>query len=99
MAVFEGLVAVTEDVNTELNAVLRAAVEGLEVCVELDSVDDRRVDGEALAPEPLKELLWVIGGESKQRAVQQFLNNAPSIPATLPTQARATVLLDQAAAG
>ena len=46
-----------------------------------------------------KELLWVIGGESKQRAVQQFLNNDPSIPATLPTQARATVLLDQAAAG
>ena len=46
-----------------------------------------------------KELLWVIGGASKQEAVQQFLNNDPSIPATLPTQARATVLLDQAAAG
>lgn len=44
-----------------------------------------------------KELLWVIGGESKREAVQQFLNNDPSIPATLPTQARATVLLDEAA--
>ncbi len=44
-----------------------------------------------------KELLWVIGGESKQSAVQQFLDNDPSIPATLPTQARATVLLDEAA--
>lgn len=46
-----------------------------------------------------KELLWVIGGESKRQAVQRFLDNDPSIPATLPTQARATVLLDAAAAG
>lgn len=46
-----------------------------------------------------KELLWVVGGESKQIAVQQFLDNDPSIPATLPTQARAIVLLDEAAAG
>lgn len=46
-----------------------------------------------------KELLWVIGGESKRDAVAQFLANDPSIPATLPTQARATVLLDAAAAG
>lgn len=46
-----------------------------------------------------KELLWVVGGESKQIAVQQFLANDPAIPATLPTQARATVLLDAAAAG
>lgn len=44
-----------------------------------------------------KQLLWVIGGESKQEAVQQFLNNDPAIPATLPTQARAVVLLDEAA--
>jgi len=44
-----------------------------------------------------KELLWVIGGESKRDAVQQFLDNDPAIPATLPTQARATVLLDSAA--
>lgn len=44
-----------------------------------------------------KELLWVIGGESKREAVQLFLDNDPSIPATLPTQARATVLLDAAA--
>lgn len=44
-----------------------------------------------------KELLWVIGGESKQPAVQKFLDNDPRIPATLPTQARATVLLDEAA--
>lgn len=46
-----------------------------------------------------KQLLWVIGGESKQAAVRQFLENDPSIPATLPTQARATVLLDEAAQG
>lgn len=46
-----------------------------------------------------KELLWVIGGESKREALQLFLANDPSIPATLPTQARATVLLDEAAAG
>lgn len=45
-----------------------------------------------------KELLWVIGGESKRKAVRQFLDNDPTIPATLPTQARATVLLDAAAA-
>ncbi len=44
-----------------------------------------------------KELLWVIGGESKRPAVQLFLDNDPRIPATLPTQARATVLLDEAA--
>lgn len=44
-----------------------------------------------------KSLLWVIGGESKVGAVRQFLDNDPSIPATLPTQARATVLLDEAA--
>lgn len=46
-----------------------------------------------------KELLWVVGGESKQGAVRQLLDNDPSIPATLPTQARATILLDAAAAG
>lgn len=46
-----------------------------------------------------KELLWVIGGASKQRSVEQFLDNDPSIPATLPTQSRATVLLDRAASG
>jgi len=44
-----------------------------------------------------KQLLWVIGGESKVDAVEQFLSNDPSIPATLPTQARALVLLDEAA--
>jgi len=44
-----------------------------------------------------KQLLWVIGGESKVGAVRQFLDNDPSIPATLPTQARAVVLLDEAA--
>ena len=31
-----------------------------------------------------KQLLWVIGGESKVGAVRQFLDNDPSIPATLP---------------
>lgn len=44
-----------------------------------------------------KQLLWVVGGESKQDAVKLFLDNDQSIPATLPTQARATVLLDEAA--
>ena len=44
-----------------------------------------------------KQLMWFIGGEWKQRAVRQFLDNDPAIPATLPTQARAVVLLDQAA--
>ncbi len=44
-----------------------------------------------------KQLLWVIGGESKRGAVQQFLSNDAAIPATLPTQARAIVLLDEAA--
>ena len=44
-----------------------------------------------------KELLWVIGGQSKREAVELFLANDSSIPATLPTQARATVLLDEAA--
>jgi 6-phosphogluconolactonase len=46
-----------------------------------------------------KELLWVVGGSSKQDAVRLLLSNDPSIPATLPTQARATVLLDVDAAG
>lgn len=46
-----------------------------------------------------KQLLWVVSGESKQDAVKQFFDNDPSIPATLPTQARATVLLDEAAHG
>ncbi len=46
-----------------------------------------------------KQLLWVVGGESKQGAVRQFLDNDPAIPATLPTQARAVVLLDEAAHG
>ena len=49
--------------------------------------------------ERAKQLLWVIGGESKQGAVKLFLDSDSSIPATLPTQARATVLLDTAAAG
>lgn len=44
-----------------------------------------------------RSLLWVIGGESKVGAVRQFLDNDPAIPATLPTQARATILLDEAA--
>lgn len=46
-----------------------------------------------------KELLWVIGGASKRQTVEQFLDNDPAIPATLPTQARATVLLDADASG
>ncbi len=44
-----------------------------------------------------KELLWVVSGESKREALDRYLDNDPSIPATLPTQARATVLVDAAA--
>ena len=44
-----------------------------------------------------KELLWVVSGESKQEALDRYLDNDPSIPATLPTQARATVPVDAAA--
>ncbi|MGI9605835.1 MAG: 6-phosphogluconolactonase [Acidimicrobiales bacterium] len=46
-----------------------------------------------------KQQLWVIGGESKQVALSRYLDNDPGIPATLPTQARATVLVDEAAWG
>ena len=44
-----------------------------------------------------KSLLWLVTGESKQVALQQWFDNDPSIPGTLPTQARATLLADQAA--
>ena len=43
-----------------------------------------------------KELLWVVAGESKREALESYLDNDPSIPATLPTQARATVLVSNA---
>ena len=43
-----------------------------------------------------KELLWVVAGESKRVALESYLDNDPSIPATLPTQARATVLVSNA---
>lgn len=43
-----------------------------------------------------KELLWVVAGESKREALEGYLDNDPSIPATLPTQARATVLVSNA---
>lgn len=44
-----------------------------------------------------KQQLWVVSGSAKQFALRQYLDNDRSIPATLPTQARATVLADQAA--
>ncbi len=44
-----------------------------------------------------KHQLWVIAGEDKGPALSQYLNADPAIPATLPTQARATVLVDEAA--
>ena len=46
-----------------------------------------------------KEQLWVVSGEAKQWALDRYLENDPAIPATLPTQARATVLVDAAAGG
>lgn len=44
-----------------------------------------------------KEQLWVVAGASKRDALDRYLDGDRSIPATLPTQARATVLVDAAA--
>ena len=44
-----------------------------------------------------KHQLWVIAGADKGPALAQYLNADPAIPASLPTQARATVLVDEAA--
>jgi 6-phosphogluconolactonase len=44
-----------------------------------------------------KEQLWVVSGEGKRDALALYLANDPTIPATLATQARATVLVDAAA--
>jgi len=44
-----------------------------------------------------KEQLWVVAGESKREALARYLANDPQIPATLPTQARARVLVDTSA--
>lgn len=44
-----------------------------------------------------KEQLWLVVGASKREALDRYLDNDPTIPATLPTQARATVLADRAA--
>jgi len=44
-----------------------------------------------------KQQLWVVGGAGKHPALRQYLDNDRSIPATLPTQTRATVLVDQPA--
>jgi len=44
-----------------------------------------------------KEQLWVVAGEGKREALARYLTNDPGIPATLPTQARATVLVDASA--
>ncbi len=41
--------------------------------------------------------LWLIGGASKHAALGQLLTGDPSIPATLPSRDRATVVADQAA--
>ncbi len=42
-------------------------------------------------------LLWVVAGEDKGPALAQYLDADPAIPATLPTQARSTVLVDESA--
>lgn len=42
-----------------------------------------------------KEQLWVIAGADKHDALNRYLDGDPTIPATLPTQARATVLVDE----
>lgn len=44
-----------------------------------------------------KAQLWLVAGESKREALQQFLTGDPMIPATLPTRERAIVLADRAA--
>lgn len=44
-----------------------------------------------------KQQLWVVSGAAKKAALRQYLDNDRSIPATLPTQSSATVLVDQAA--
>ena len=44
-----------------------------------------------------KEQLWVVAGASKREALDRYLDGDRTIPATLPTQARATVLVDAAA--
>lgn len=43
--------------------------------------------------------LWLIAGESKKAAVEQFFVDDPAIPASLVTKDRAQVLADEAAAG
>lgn len=43
--------------------------------------------------------LWLIAGESKQAAVQQFFVDDPAIPASLVTKDRSQVLVDEAASG
>ena len=44
-----------------------------------------------------RQLLWVVGGESKQEAVKQLIDRDPAIPGSLPSQDRAMLLLDEAA--
>ena len=46
-----------------------------------------------------KEQLWVIAGASKRQPLDHYLEGDDEIPATLPTQARATVIVDEAAYG
>ena len=75
------------------------AVDDVDVALTGEYQGRRRMSFTWPVLERAKQLLWVVGGESKQGAVKLFLDNDPSIPATLPTQARATVLLDSAAAG
>lgn len=72
-------------------------IDDVDVAVTSEYQGRRRMSFTWPVLERAKQLLWVVGGESKQGAVQQFLENDPSIPATLPTQARAMVLLDEAA--
>lgn len=74
-------------------------VTGRDVAVTDDYRGHRRMTLTWPVLDRAKELLWVIAGESKRDALGRYLDNDPSIPATLPTQARATVLADAAAYG
>lgn len=75
------------------------AVDDVDVALTNDYAGHRRMTLTWPVLDRAKEQLWVIAGADKQDALDRYLDGDKSIPATLPTQARATVLVDQAAFG
>ncbi len=73
------------------------SVEDRDVAVTGDYNGRRRLSLTWPVLDRAKQQLWVIAGASKGPALAHYLNADPSIPASLPTQARATVLVDEAA--